>query len=252
MYFTNYTCFKILDVYHVTRKADSGQSRPRPWTAIAFRISGKSIFESEGRQLQAGSGSVIFIPEGTGFSRESTGEELVVLHMECREAFEREIEVFQSADPSSLCAAFCRLHEEWENKSTGYEHRAAAILHSIMAEIKCSSTDSVPEYRSSLIRPGADMIESQFDDPALTLDIIAKACNISEEYFRRLYKAAYGVSPHRAIMDKRIKKACRLLQAGYFTVEEVAERSGFGNSKYFSTSFRKVMNMSPREYKKNC
>ncbi|MBE7066829.1 MAG: helix-turn-helix domain-containing protein [Ruminococcaceae bacterium] len=74
--------------------------------------------------------------------------------------------------------------------------------------------------------------------------------HMSEEYFRKLYKEAYGISPHNAIIDKRIKKACRLLQSGFFSVNEVAEKVGFTNSKYFSTLFHKAMNMSPIAYKK--
>ena len=251
MPFTDYTYFKILDIYRVNRKASKASCKPRPWAALSFRLSGKSIFESKSQSITAEPGSVLYIPAGKGFSRESTDEDLIILHLEYPESSSTEIELFKPTEQIKLYADFHMLSEEWNGKRMGFEHRTAAILHGILADIKCCPTAPASDYRVSLIRPGLDLIESSYDDPGLSVSSLAKICSISEEYFRRLYKEANGISPYKAIIDRRIEKACRLLQAGYFSVEEVSERSGFGNTKHFSTVFRKAMGMSPIEYKKN-
>ena len=60
--------FKILGVYRVKRVSSRGSTAPRPWASLAIRLSGSSRFESEGEQLSAPEGSVIYIPEGVSFS----------------------------------------------------------------------------------------------------------------------------------------------------------------------------------------
>ena len=74
---------------------------------------------------------------------------------------------------------------------------------------------------------------------------------MSAEYFRRLYKAEYGISPYTARLEKRLGKAKSLLESGYYSVLQVAEETGFSNVKHFSTAFRKKIGRTPSEYKQS-
>lgn len=176
---------------------------------------------------------------------------MIVVHLKYYDEGEKkDIEALYSSNCLAVLTQFHNLVNIWEEKSPGYQHRASAMLHTIFAELKMNSDNTTSSYKHFLIKPGATYIDSKFDDPDISIKQVAKMCNMSEEYFRKLYKEAYGISPHNAIIDKRIKKACRLLQSGFFSVNEVAEKVGFTNSKYFSTLFHKAMNMSPIAYKK--
>lgn len=249
MFISNYTCFKILDVYEVSRKAERSECKSRPWSAISCREYGESVFESDSKRQTADAGSVLYIPSGVDFSRESTSEKLIIIHMQCYEKEERNIEVLHHSNPSAMYALFYDIYKTWEEKKPGYEHRCTAMLHMLMAKLIFSYDNILSSHKQVLIKPGADYIDSNFDNPEISVRWVAEMCNISEEYFRKLYKEAYGISPHQAIVDKRIQKSCRLLQSGDFTVETVAEQSGFQDCKYFSTLFRKIMKMTPKEYK---
>jgi YesN/AraC family two-component response regulator len=48
----------------------------------------------------------------------------------------------------------------------------------------------------------------------------------------------------------RIRYACRLLDTTTLTVREVGYRVGYEDPYYFSRMFRKLMGLSPRQYRK--
>ena len=254
MSFLDSTCFDILDVFKITRKASSGYCIPdrRFWSSLAFRISGQSVFLTENKELHANDKSILFIPSYTAFTRKSTDEEMIVIHLEYCKDEEKSLEVLYQPNFSHILSQFYSLLDVWEKKEIGYKHRACAMLHNLLAELKKSNENDIvcTSYKQLLIKPGSDIIDNCFDDPTISIPVIAKKCNMSGEYFRKLYKEIYGISPYNAIMENRIKKACHLLQSGYFSISEVSEKAGFQNCKYFSTLFRKTMKMSPRDYKK--
>ncbi|MBE6644674.1 MAG: helix-turn-helix transcriptional regulator [Ruminococcaceae bacterium] len=252
VFFENIKAMKILDVYRVKRYSaieKKGWSDGRSWAAIAFRISGRSQFESNGRLFSADEGSVIYIPSGVSFSRKGGSEELVILHVICHGDGDC-IEIANPVDRLQTEKSFLDLYEVWQEKSEGYEYRATAALYRLLGHLKRQKKEDTPSFKSSMIVNAVNIIDSEFDTPSLTVSRLARACNMSEEYFRMLYKSEYGISPRKAITEKRIEKACRLLQAGYFNIERVAEECGFPNTKYFSTVFKKKMNTSPSQYSK--
>lgn len=243
--------FKILDIFRITRKAESLYTAPRPWTSICCRLQGQSVFTTEKGSYHAGAGSILYLPGDITFHRQSTDEEMIILHLQCSNDTEdtQDIEIFY---PDNILFAehFIELYTHWNRKAPGYEHRCHALLHMILADLEENAALTSGSYKANLIQPGVLYLDTHFTDPEISIKKLAGLCNMSEEYFRRLYKELFGLSPCKAIADKRIQKACSLLQSGYFSIEEVATRSGFQNSKYFSTLFRKKIQISPLTYKK--
>jgi AraC-like DNA-binding protein len=90
-------------------------------------------------------------------------------------------------------------------------------------------------------------------DPALTVDAIARALNVSR---RQLYNAfaeeADGVAGH--ILARRLE-ACRRVLAdrasGHRSITDVALGNGFSNMAHFSRVFRSHLGMAPSDYRRN-
>ena len=145
--------------------------------------------------------------------------------------------------------SFISLFEQWEAKRSSYQYRCAAILLNILSAL---STERIgkADGKAAIIMRGAELISSDFQSPELTVEAAAAASSVSPEYFRAIYKEVYGITPHRAIEEKRLEKACRLLETGDFKVARVAKECGFSDAKYFSTLFRARLGVSPRAYKK--
>jgi YesN/AraC family two-component response regulator len=58
-----------------------------------------------------------------------------------------------------------------------------------------------------------------------------------------------GQSASEFIQRIRMKEAARLLSQSDFTITEVAEKTGFSDSSYFTRCFRKHYNITPKAYK---
>ena len=238
-----------MGIYKIKREERRGSTEARPWAAIAFRISGGSRFESLGETYDADAGSVIYIPEGVGFSRRGSNEELVIIHLKMFDAEHKEIEVFKSGAHAALEKEFTTLYSEWISGRAGYRHRCAAILSGILAELS-AVTEVGGANKYPLIEKGEELLERSYSDPQITVKRLAEACSVSPEYFRALYKSAHGASPHKKIEELRLARAKRLLEAGDFSISEISEECGFRNTKYFTALFTRRVGVCPRDYKK--
>lgn len=70
---------------------------------------------------------------------------------------------------------------------------------------------------------------------------------LSKYYMIRKFKNDVGLTPHKFLLQNRIRKAQRLLQKG-LKVADVAAEMGFYDQSHFVKSFRKVMKIPPEEY----
>lgn len=83
----------------------------------------------------------------------------------------------------------------------------------------------------------------------LSLETLSSAACLSKYHFLRLFRQAYGYSPHQYIQQQRMEKAQHLLACTGTPVSEVADLLGFANSQSFSRLFTQRMGLSPSQYR---
>ena len=84
----------------------------------------------------------------------------------------------------------------------------------------------------------------------IRLPELAKMARMSESSLLRSFRNAMGHAPIDYLVRLRIRHACGLLRQDMPGITEIAFRVGFNDSNYFSRQFRRVMGVSPREYRK--
>jgi transcriptional regulator GlxA family with amidase domain len=89
-----------------------------------------------------------------------------------------------------------------------------------------------------------DYIESCFDQPLSVGKVATVAC-LSPYHFQRSYKQAFGISPMRAVQQRRLAEARRLLTTTDRPVGEICLDVGFGSPSSFSTLFRCRYGLAP-------
>ncbi|MEU1212578.1 GlxA family transcriptional regulator [Streptomyces sp. NPDC005791] len=82
-----------------------------------------------------------------------------------------------------------------------------------------------------------------------TLDSLAEVGDVSRRHLARLFRREIGVSPGQYVESIRIEAARALLESGTDTVEEVAQRAGFGSSESLRRVFQQTMGVSPTVYR---
>lgn len=83
----------------------------------------------------------------------------------------------------------------------------------------------------------------------LYLPALAGLAHMSEGYFSRTFRAAFGETPHRYLQRRRIERAMSLLRDPASTVTEVGLRVGFDSLGAFSRAFRAVVGVAPSQYR---
>ena len=84
---------------------------------------------------------------------------------------------------------------------------------------------------------------------SISLADIAASANISQSECCRLFRRILHQSPNEYVISCRISKSLGLLAEGRLSMTEIAGLCGFQSSSYFSETFKKVIGMSPRDYK---
>jgi len=105
--------------------------------------------------------------------------------------------------------------------------------------------DVIPVY-IHLLR-AKDLIDREY---AVQLDVpaLARAAHASTAHFSRSFKRAFGETPHRYLLRRRIERAKELLRAGDMSVTEVSLEVGFQSLGSFSTAFRELVGTPPSVY----
>jgi AraC-like DNA-binding protein len=79
------------------------------------------------------------------------------------------------------------------------------------------------------------------------LSEVAAAVGVSRHRLTRLFRAAYGLPPHRFVLAQRIRVARRLLERGAAPAE-VAAQTGFFDQSHLHRHFTRTLGMTPAAY----
>ena len=78
----------------------------------------------------------------------------------------------------------------------------------------------------------------------------AKLCHRSLSSYKRDFHEAYGISPGRWLLGKRLLHAARLLKQTSLPVSDITLDCGFKNVAHFDRVFKKRFEISPLQYRK--
>lgn len=86
-------------------------------------------------------------------------------------------------------------------------------------------------------------------DGEISLDLLSAEACLSKYHFLRLFRQAYGLSPHQYIQQLRLEKGKRLLVGSKMPISDLADLLGFANSQSFSRLFFQRTGLYPSQYR---
>lgn len=92
-------------------------------------------------------------------------------------------------------------------------------------------------------------MEEHYQEP-FDLGVLAKEIHLSKSHLSRVFKQETGSSISSYLLARRLKEACRLLEASECSVEEITRRVGLTNASYFIQTFKKHIGVTPLQYRK--
>jgi AraC-like DNA-binding protein/quercetin dioxygenase-like cupin family protein len=84
----------------------------------------------------------------------------------------------------------------------------------------------------------------------ITVSELSRITGVSDTQFFRLFREHLKGTPLTYFTTMKIKRAAELLRHTLMSVKEIAFTLGYEEPAYFTNKFRKVMGVSPREYRK--
>ena len=126
-----------------------------------------------------------------------------------------------------------------ENKFTGKQDHSDMIDN-----IEVESADD------KLLNRILAVVNANLSNSDLNIDMICTEVGISRVHLHRKMKELTNQTPHDFIRNLRLKQAARLLERKGQNITEVMYRCGFNSTTSFSTMFKKMYGLSPREYMK--
>jgi AraC-like DNA-binding protein len=98
------------------------------------------------------------------------------------------------------------------------------------------------------LRRARDFMDRNYAQP-LNVPAMARAAHASPSHFARQFRQAFGESPYQYLMTRRIERAKALLRGSDLSVTEISLAVGCQSLGTFSTRFREIVGMTPRQYR---
>lgn len=161
--------------------------------------------------------------------------------------------IISSKETEEIKAILMLLITELEQAKIGYQEVVKSLLHSfcimILRHSNMEREVTALKYKSSdyiAIAPALNFISLNFGQD-ITIDDLARCCNLSTTHFRRLFKATTNYAPLTYLTRVRLKMAKTILLSTTTPIAEIALGVGFGSISSFNRQFKEMYNTSPKQ-----
>lgn len=102
---------------------------------------------------------------------------------------------------------------------------------------------------SGAVRKVIRFMEAELGNEELTIDMMARHVYLSPTYLANVFKKETGRTIGQYLLELRMQRAKELLGDGMLRLYQIARRVGYTDPNYFAKTFRRVVGVSPREYR---
>lgn len=118
------------------------------------------------------------------------------------------------------------------------EHEADVLSHAALSK----------GDKSKYVAAALDYVAENLSDPDMSIRTIAESIEISESHLSHVFKKETDYTVNAYITRYRMRTAMKLLKDQKLKVYEVAEKVGYRDIAYFSSTFKKITGVNPSEY----
>lgn len=127
---------------------------------------------------------------------------------------------------------------------------ALAMIFSSLFQLQCDGKQGSSGLTTLQARRVREYYHKMYKSWPKPTDL-ARQVDLSLDYFTRLFKSSFGVSPRKWLVQERIRLSRILLAQSTDSVEAVAKRLGYSDHRLFVRQFKQCSNCTPTAYRKN-
>jgi len=142
------------------------------------------------------------------------------------------------------------LEYEQAKELPGYRLKSISLFLELIIFLSRAYTASerLKSQQVQRIGEAVSYIEANFAE-AITIDELTDRARCSATQLRRIFQAAYGVSPHEYLTRTRVNRAMMMLRDSDLDITTIAHACGYHDSSYFTRTFRKTTGLTPSAYR---
>ena len=159
---------------------------------------------------------------------------------------------FTGEQSSEMHALFSRMHTEYTNRRPGFQTVIRLKFTELLISLYRVERDRDPSALRRAPTPNINDIISYIEKnyaEYITLGGLSELCGLNPSYISRLFKESTGMPLFEYLNRIRVQKACLLLKRTEMSIIDVAYTVGYNNVSFFNRYFRRIMRLSPREYR---
>ncbi len=237
--------FRIFNVEHIKWEPWRGEVPRRKYAALAFRVSGKGRLACAQNSVDTAKGQVLFVPQDVDYSADYSDTEIYVIHFVLEGAPLSCLENYTPANPDAILPLYRRAHQAFQSKQTGYKMEIAALLMEILVTLKRQSAGR--DRQNSSFERAIEILQKEYKRFDLSMADVCRRAGLSDSYFRRRCRQRFAMSPVQYLTELRLTHAEHLLHFPSYSIESVAQDSGFGDAKYFARVVKKLRGCRPSD-----
>jgi len=248
----NFNISKIVLCTLVKFKVEKEICTNRASHGLVYFLSGRVEYTFDtGEVLQVKANDAFLLPKFSSYKMNKIEEgECIALNFDLDDD-DKTFSPFKFNITDNLYSDFKKALKAWIYKHDGYLNICYRSVYSIICALQESKQNEyVPSKHKKIAMAGRDEILKNLSSPELNIENISKELNITPEYFRGLFRKAFGISPRKFIIKSRIEKAKELILSKEFKIGEIAKLCGYSSTSYFTREFKRETTYLPSEYKK--
>lgn len=230
----------------------------RPTNALLFLCGCEAVYKNSVGSINVPRGSLFLIPKGSIYSwtffNADPNVSALLLEFVINDYNGDEIKIKQEAgilpfsDSVYLKILFENIIDEVQKPVSSPAKIKAAAFSLISSCALAGRKNEIKSGNLGLIYKGIKYLENE---PLQQKSIaeIAAMCNVSTNYFERLFKEYAGCTPSKYRQNKRIERAKLLLEVNTMTIQQIAFDLGFEDVAYFCRVFKSVTGYTPNQYR---
>lgn len=246
----------------VSRDENDWPSEPHShyFTEIFYITDGRGTFEADGHSFSVEENDLVLLNPytiHTEFSSASESLEYIVIGIDGLQFVHEEhayLLLKKDAFRKNLRFYFQALADEMQHIFPYRSPFCENLLQIILIHILRNEHISLSLIPAMQVRQECADVKKYMDlhyKEPITLDELAEIVHWNKYHLAHLFTQAYGMPPMRYLQQKRVAESKYLLVATEYSLPLIAHQTGFSSASYYSQSFKKLVHISPQEYRRN-
>lgn len=239
-----------LNVYDIkSAKEKINKVHGRSFYSLSYRKQGTVKFDIDKESFVSKANCITFIPKEQSYSTEIIEDtRMIVIHFNLFDENISSLPFIIENASSQLEQYFNMILKNFSPENIN-NYECYSCFYKILAEIEKYFQESNSDKINPSVSKAKLKIEQFFSNNNFNIDSLVSCLDISASHLRSEFKKNYSFTPIEYLKYVRLQNAISLLASSYYSVEEIAQKSGYSSTSYFIQAFRSATGYSPMKYK---